>query len=377
MGVMLPPELNGFLGMLGVPWPNIDEDEIRKDAAAWRTVQAGAAPAGAEADASVRRTQQVYRGDSATALAGHWSRVGGDGGHISEAAAASKLAPVALEGTAGVVSAVKVAVGMQAASGLTAVAQAVAFGGAVGVTAATARMYLTRQAMGKVLREGGEGTGKVLAPALARRVTGPMRRILDNLRRPGGPGGGPALAGAGGRNIPLRPSGLRASSGPRSAQDGMARMSPRNNRRGDDNGGRRGWGSRRGGNNSGNNSGGNSGGSGSSYRVQGGDGRIHGDPPSTAKGMTEAQAKQAQADLKKSIKARKKEESKKGYEAGHAERIKREEKALRDLETSMRQRQYDQPEPPTNTSSNYSGSSDSTPYPTDAEWEQQKKNRRW
>ncbi|WP_449063528.1 hypothetical protein [Planomonospora algeriensis] len=40
----LPPALDGFLGVLGVPWPNIDEDEIRKDAAAWRTVQAQSAP---------------------------------------------------------------------------------------------------------------------------------------------------------------------------------------------------------------------------------------------------------------------------------------------------------------------------------------------
>ncbi|MFC4118728.1 hypothetical protein [Nonomuraea zeae] len=310
MGVMLPPELSGFMGMIGMPWPNIDEDQIRKDAAAWRVVQAGSEPAGAEADASVRRTQAVYRGESATALAGQWNKLGGEGGHITEAAAASRLAPVALEGTAGVVSAVKVAVGMQAASGLTAVVQAVAFGGAVGVTAATARMYMTRHAMGKVLREGGEGTGKVLAPALARRVTDPMRRILGNLRRPGGPGS-PALAGAGGRGIPMRPAGVRASSGPRSVQDGMAKMGRRNNR-----------------SNSGN-SGGRGGGRRSGSRDQ--TGKFHGEIPQSTRNMTAEEKAKLKKDLEESIKTRKKEEERLGYEAGHAERINREQSALRRL----------------------------------------------
>ncbi|MFB4268962.1 DUF4258 domain-containing protein [Nonomuraea sp. GTA35] len=234
---MLSPKLNGFLGMLGVPWPNIDEDEIKKDATAWRTVQAGSQPVGEAADASVRRTQQYHRGESATAAAQHWNRVGGDSGHVAQATAAARVAPVALDGAAGVVSAVKVAVGMQAAAGLTSVVQAVAFGGAVGVTAATARMYLTRHAMGKVMREGAEGTGRVLAPAMARRVTDPMRRILDNLRRPGGPGGTPALAGAGGR-ASVRPSGLRPAGGPASVRDGMAAMG-RGNKRSGGGGGRR------------------------------------------------------------------------------------------------------------------------------------------
>ncbi|MGW0802298.1 WXG100-like domain-containing protein [Nonomuraea sp. NPDC002799] len=230
---MLPPELSGFMNAVGMPWPNIDEDMIRGDATAWRTVLAGADTAGAEADASVRRTQQVYRGDSATSFAGQWNKLSGEDGHLLVAAAATRLAPVALDGTAAVVSAVKVAVGTQAAAGLAAVTQMLAFGGAAGVTMATARMLMTRQAMGKAMREGGEGTAKVLAPALSRRVTAPMRRILDNLRRPGGPGGGPALAGAGGRTVPMRPSGLRTSSGPRSAEDGMAKMGRQRNRDGD------------------------------------------------------------------------------------------------------------------------------------------------
>ncbi|GAA2899250.1 hypothetical protein [Nonomuraea rubra] len=331
MGLTLPPELNGFLGMLGVPWPNIDEDEIKKDAGAWRTVQAGSQPVGEAADASVRRTQQFHRGESAMAAAQHWNRVGGDSGHVSQAAAAARVAPVALDGTAAVVSAVKVAVGMQAAAGLASVVQAVAFGGAVGVTAATARMYLTRQAMAKVMREGAEGTGRVLAPAMARRVTDPMRRILDNLRRPGGPGGTPALAGAGGR-VPVRPSGLRNPNGPRSVRDGMAQMGRRNNR---DNSGGRGRGRGRGGGSSG----GSSGGGGGWFRRDS-TGKVHGELPNGTRGMSEEQGKAARDALRGSIRKRRQEQDRLGQEVGHEERIRREQEALRKIEEEGKRKRW-------------------------------------
>ncbi|MCF6471090.1 hypothetical protein FAF44_22200 [Nonomuraea sp. MG754425] len=322
MGLTLSPELNGFVSLLGVPWPNIDEDEIRLDADAWRIVQAGAEPASAEADTDVRGTRDVYSGDSATELAGHWNQVGGNEGHLTQTALASKVAPMALDGAAGVVSAVKLAVGMQAAAGLTAVAQTLAFGGALGVTAATARMYLTRHAMGKVLREGSEGTGKVLGPAVARRVTDPMRRVLDNLRRPGGPGGTPALAGAGGR-MPLRPTVLRNPGGPRSVRDGIANFARKKG-----NSGGRGGGGRRGGSSSGR--------PGMFRRDQ--TGKMHGDLPNSAANMSKEEAQRVEKEMQKSLDRRNREQDRLGYEAGHEERIRREKDALRRFQEDMRRR---------------------------------------
>ena len=67
----------------------------------------------------------------------------------------AKLAPVVLDGTANVVSAVKLAVGTQAAFGLTATTQALLFGGAAGGMLALARMQMTRHAVGKAALEGG------------------------------------------------------------------------------------------------------------------------------------------------------------------------------------------------------------------------------
>lgn len=354
--------------MLG-PWPNMNEDDVRAEGNAARVAQSGAAPSGHAADSAVRATQQVYRGESATSMGKHWNRTDAQGGHTAQANAAMKVMPVALEGTASVVSAVKVAAGTQAVFTAVGVAKALIFGGAVGATVATARVLASRQAVRKILREGSEGTGKVIAPIVRRRVTDPMRRILDDLRRPGGPG--PRLAAAGPRGgVPLRSSGLRNPSGPRSVKDGIARMSPRNNNRG-----RGGRGGGRGGDD-----GGRRGGFFSRNSNQGSrhDGRIHGDPPSSAKGMTEAEAKAAKAQLEKSIKARKAEEERKGYEVGHAERIRREEKALKDLDDSIRRRQYDST-PDSSSGSSYSGGSSSNAdrYPTDEEFRRMQQNRKW
>ncbi|MFG6195944.1 hypothetical protein [Nonomuraea sp. JJY05] len=308
MGVTLPPAAAGMMAMLG-PWPNLDEDDVRAEGNASRVAQAASVPAASGADASMRGVQQVYRGDSGTSAQAHWARTGADGGHLTQAGNAMKLAPAVLDAGASVVSAVKVAAGTQAISTTVAVYKALAFGGAAGVTYATARTLMARKTVGKILHEGGEGTGKVIAPIIRRRITEPMRRVLDGLRRPGGPGGTPALAGAGGRSLPLRPAGLRTSSGPRSVTDGMAKMGRRNNR--NNSGGGRGGGRRMGG------------------RDQ--TGKFHGDLPQSTRGMSEQEKQKLERDLKASIKKREQEQERLGYEAGHEERINREKSTLRRL----------------------------------------------
>ncbi|MFI7129037.1 hypothetical protein ACIBQ1_25265 [Nonomuraea sp. NPDC050153] len=302
----LPPEAAGVMQMLG-PYPTFDEDDARRESGAVRLAHANTVPAAAGADSSVRATQQVYRGESATAMQDHWERTGTQNGHVAQANAALKLAPAVLEGAAGVVSAVKVAAGTQAIYTSVELTRLLAFGGALGVTAATARVLMRRKVVGKILREGSEGTGKVIAPIVRRRITDPMRRVLDDLRRPGGPGGPrPALAGAGGRTVPLRPG----TSGPRSVQDGMAQMAR---------GGRKGGGGR----------GGGGGGGRSSWRDNNGR-KLHGPVPNNTQGMTPEQARELEGKLTESLGERKLERSWFGGKSdpGHEARIEQEEKAL-------------------------------------------------
>ncbi|MEV8638270.1 hypothetical protein AB0395_42115 [Streptosporangium sp. NPDC051023] len=255
MGVTVPPQVDTMLGLLGIPWPNVDEDEIREDADAWRTVLADAEPTAAEAEATIRRTGQSYRGDSATAMASRWNETGGQ---LSRAAAAARSAPMVLDNTAWLTTGVKLAVGTAAVYASVRAARAFLAGGPFGGAAASAEMYRTRALIGRIQREGAEGASKVLAPALNRRVTEQFRHILDNLRRPGGPS--LALAGPGGR-VPIRTVGPRAAAGPRSARDGMALMGRGNSNARAGGNGRRGGGGRRSGG-SGSGSGGGSGGGG-------------------------------------------------------------------------------------------------------------------
>ncbi len=287
--------------MLG-PYPTFDEDDARREGGAVRVAHANTVPAAAAADSSVRATQQVYRGESAAAMQGHWERTGTQNGHVAQANAALKLAPAALEGAASVVSAVKVAAGTQAVYTSVELARLLAFGGAVGVTAATARVLMRRKIVGKVLREGSEGTGKVLAPIVRRRITDPMRRVLDDLRRPGGPGGPrPALAGAGGRTVPLRPG----PSGPRSLKDGMAQMAGKRGGRGrgGGGGGRGGW--------------------------QDDGIKFHGKVPKNTDNMTKEEAEALKEQLEKSVQER--ELQLKWYndnDRGHVHRVEEEKGAI-------------------------------------------------
>ncbi|MGW2156687.1 WXG100-like domain-containing protein [Nonomuraea sp. NPDC001699] len=287
MAVTLDPQVAGFLNLIGFPWPNDNEDEWRLEADDWRVVIAASDSQGAAAGETMRSAQQVYQGDSATHLASHWNQVGDGGGHISQAASAAKVAPAVLDGTANVVSAVKLAVGTQAAYGLTVATQALLFGGAAGGMLALARMQMTRHAVGKVAIEGAEGTARGLAPVLSGRVTEKMRRIMKEMEK--------------------RPH----------ARDGMLQI-----RR------RRGGG------------GGNKGGKGGGYDPNASASydsaaqRMHGRLPdsSDVSKMTPEQARQAAAEVKDSILTRKMNEARLGRDPGHAARLENEQKLLNDLE---------------------------------------------
>ncbi|HEX4812815.1 MAG TPA: hypothetical protein VFV66_08690 [Nonomuraea sp.] len=304
MGVNVPPELAGIMSMLG-PYPGIDEDLMRASGNGDRRAVTAVLPAVEGADTTVRTTRQVYRGDSAAAMNRHWNTVGNE--HVPQAVAAMRAAPAIVEGAASVVTATKVATLTQAASALVEMRTLLVTGGATAGAAATAYMLMRRRAVGRILRAGGDGTGKVIAPILSRRVVEPMRHILENVRRPGGPGMSPAFAGAGRRVVPPRMVTPRAPTGPRF--DGIAYMGRKNrgSSGGSESGGRR-WGSRD------------------------DTGKFHGDLPRSTRGMSEKQKKDLADDLRKSIGVRKAEEERLGYEAGHAERIKREESFLNRLQ---------------------------------------------
>ncbi|SDJ34566.1 hypothetical protein [Nonomuraea jiangxiensis] len=327
MGITLDPALTGMMSMIG-PFVSADEDMFRGEGNADRTLLAGVLPAANGADTAVRGAQQGYRGESAAAMEQHWNRVGNDGGHITQATAAMRMSPAILDGGASVVSAMKVGQVMQAATALVDVQKLLLAGGMAAGAAASARILAARRANQGIMHAGREAVGSQLVRILRTKVLEPMRRIAEGLRRPGGPGGMPALAGAGGPRVPIRAAALRAPSGPRSVRDGMAQMGRRN--RGSSGGSGGGGGGRRGG-----------GGGGRGIFGRDRTGKIHGETLNDARGMTKAEAEAAKKEMEASLRARKAEEDRLGWESGHAERIRREERALREFEESMRRQGYE------------------------------------
>lgn len=355
MDVTLPPEIDAVLELMGVPWPNVSVEEILADRDAWITVLAGAGTSGVAAASTVGATGAAYRGESATALAGLWDGPAGVGDLLGQASSAVRYVPQVLDNAAWLTTAVKAAVAGAAVVTSVRIARAMLMGGPAAGPMAFQELIQGRVRALLSHRAGTDGVGRVLRPAMATGSTGKFRGVLDDLPR---------------LNTARGPDGPRGMS--------IAQMVRKNNRddgRGNRGGGRGGGSSRGGGlfsRGSGNNQ--------SSWRVEN-DGRIHGDPPTSARGMTEQEAKSVRDKMRKSIKTRKKEEEQKGYEVGHAERIRREERALKDFEESMRRQEYDQPSSGTTSSGgtyNSGGSQASADrYPTDAEWEQHKRNRRW
>ncbi|MER6944202.1 hypothetical protein ABT294_09285 [Nonomuraea sp. NPDC000554] len=193
--LILPLGVKAAFELVGVRYPNIRTSEMHLDAAAVRTVLAGTAPVAAEADATMRLTEQAYQGESGTALTGHWKRAGG---HLSKAADALRPAPMALDLTAEVVRIAQAALISQAAHAAWKAGRAFLAGGPLGAGRASAELLLARHMMGKIRHELREGTTALLAPVVRRRVTEPLQRILQELRSPGH-----ALAGAGGPRVPI------------------------------------------------------------------------------------------------------------------------------------------------------------------------------
>ncbi|MFB9627037.1 hypothetical protein [Nonomuraea helvata] len=196
MAIMLPPMLDTTLELAGLWFPNINEDEIHADAQAARVVQAGTTLAGAEADATVRGTSAVYRGESATEMQRSWQANDSNSGHLAQASSAMKVAPVALDGLGTVVTATKVAVGTIAAVGTVRLVYSALAGGPTAGLAQSLVLLAVRRAGTKVFRQAAEGSGRHLATGLRTLATRRLHEIMERLRPPGGPGG-TALAGVG------------------------------------------------------------------------------------------------------------------------------------------------------------------------------------
>ncbi|MEU7155250.1 WXG100-like domain-containing protein [Streptomyces chrestomyceticus] len=144
MGVVLPDELAWVLDLIGITWPNVDEDEFREMADSMRDFACEIDNGRTDSLAAVQRLVAENAGPATEAFSAHWDKVSGK--HLHNLAEGGRLLATALDGAAVVISGAKVAAIAQLAIMATEViaAQAAApltFGlselGALGATQAT------------------------------------------------------------------------------------------------------------------------------------------------------------------------------------------------------------------------------------------------
>ncbi|MEV5592557.1 YwqJ-related putative deaminase [Streptomyces sp. NPDC052496] len=145
MGVVLPGWADEILDIIGVSWPNVDEDDYREMATAMREFAGDINDGASQAHEAVQAlVSSAGGGQAAEALNAHWSKINGT--HLAKLAQCGELAATALDGVAVLIEGAKlgaiVQLGILAAEVIAAQAAApFTFGlselGALGATQAT------------------------------------------------------------------------------------------------------------------------------------------------------------------------------------------------------------------------------------------------
>ncbi|MGX1477888.1 UNVERIFIED_CONTAM: hypothetical protein RKD50_006696 [Streptomyces canus] len=107
MGVVLPSELDAALDLIGISWPNVDEDDYRDMAQAMREFADDIDDGAADAHAAISDLIGTNEGLAVQALEMHWSKVKGT--HLTNLAEAGRLAATALDGVAVLIEGAKLA----------------------------------------------------------------------------------------------------------------------------------------------------------------------------------------------------------------------------------------------------------------------------
>ncbi|MFI5553781.1 nucleic acid/nucleotide deaminase domain-containing protein [Streptomyces sp. NPDC051738] len=107
MGVVLPSELDAALDLIGISWPNVDEDDYREMAQAMREFADDIDDGAADAHQAITDLIGGNEGLAIQALEKHWGLVKGK--HLTNLAEAGRVAATALDGVAVLIEGAKLA----------------------------------------------------------------------------------------------------------------------------------------------------------------------------------------------------------------------------------------------------------------------------
>jgi uncharacterized protein YukE len=107
MGVVLPGGLAWVLNLIGINWPNIDEDQLREAANTLRGIGTDLSGHGDEAKSEIEKMLQVNKGQSMDNFNALWQKV--ISGHLPQLKEGLDLLGTALDASAVVIEGMKVA----------------------------------------------------------------------------------------------------------------------------------------------------------------------------------------------------------------------------------------------------------------------------
>ena len=107
MGVVLPDALTWVLDLIGIEWPNIDEDELRSGATELRQLSSELTGNTGAAKSSIQQMLQTNTSESLQLFDALWQKLAS--GHLPQLAQGMDAIAVALDGSAVLVEGMKVA----------------------------------------------------------------------------------------------------------------------------------------------------------------------------------------------------------------------------------------------------------------------------
>ncbi|WP_354644630.1 hypothetical protein [Kitasatospora camelliae] len=183
MALELPPELVAVLELLGLDWPQVNEDELVRLAEGLRGLASTIDSVQMTADKALTALGEVYHGTSADKLAGMWETVSKYSGLVVDACG---VAATALNAAALVIEGCKGATVVQ----LVATQGELVASSLIGPEGSAAVVAAGRQILSTILEEAVSALGQALAQPVADLVETVVKQLL--------PGDGPGSAGGSG-----------------------------------------------------------------------------------------------------------------------------------------------------------------------------------
>ncbi|MEU9331840.1 DUF6531 domain-containing protein [Streptomyces sp. NPDC048290] len=181
MAVVLPDWLDTALDIVGIAWPNVDEDAYRDMAVSLREFAEDVDDDGHAANLHVQRLLSSGSGEALTALSTHWDKVKGKQGDI---AGAARIIADALDAAAGVIEAMKYACighlsAMIAQAGISLAAAPFTFGLSTLISAGT--ITATRTLVKQLIKEAGEEAVGYIMAALTEPAVSAIENVAADL----------------------------------------------------------------------------------------------------------------------------------------------------------------------------------------------------